>query len=623
MAEHHDSDTSTSFGAGSGEGIWERYRQERDKRLAVSRDYIVATSDSLADPFAPPIAREPLTDRVDAVVVGGGFGGLLTAAHLKKSGLQRIRIIDAAGDFGGVWYWNRFPGAQCDADSYCYLPLLEETDYMPVEKYSHWPEIMAHAQRIGQHLDLYDLALFHTRVRHMVWDDSTFNWTVHTDRGDTIATQYVVLATGSFSNPTLPDIDGLHSFQGHYFHTSRWDYGYTGGDSTGGLTKLKDKVVAVVGTAATAIQVIPPLGACSKNLLVFQRTPAAVGVRNNQFTDPSWVATLKPGWQRRRIENFARIGNGYPTDQDLVDDGWTRLYRTLQDPRFALMSASEAATGRQEADLRQMARIWARIDEVIEDPATAAALKPYYQFLCKRPCFHDEYLATLNRSNVRLVDTDGRGIDRIYEQGIVANGEEFPVDCIVFATGFEGAGDYPAKFGIEIIGRQGVSMSERWAGGMRSLHGVLGSGFPNLFFNLASVDGQATLSVNFSYILGEVADHIGKIVAETRRRGARACEVQPDTEAQWVELIEAGTARTRATRLGCTPGRRNNNGRVDEQSARAGLYPGSSIEFFERLSAWRDVENFAGVTFSAPDAAIASAPDSTPSSCLVAASKQA
>ncbi|CAM4307085.1 Pentalenolactone D synthase [Mycobacterium basiliense] len=603
MVELHNARQSTDFETPN-DDIRERYLRERDKRLAVSRGYITPASGTvqhyLDDPYTPPIARNPLADRVDALVVGGGFGGLLTAVRLKEAGLRRVRIIDSAGDVGGVWYWNRYPGAQCDADSYCYLPLLEETGYMPVEKYSHSPEIRAHAQRIARHFALYELALFQTRVRQMVWNETTFTWTVRTDRGDAITTSYVVLATGAFSNPILPDIEGLESFEGHSFHTSRWDYSYTGGDATSRLSKLHDKVVAVVGTGATAVQVVPPLGASAKKLLVFQRTPAAVDVRNNRPTDPDWVASLESGWQRRRIHNLARIVSGYPVDRDLVDDGWTHLYKALLNPEFAAMADSEAAKRRDEADLRQMARIWTRIDNTITDSATAAALKPYYHYLCKSPCFHDEYLDAFNRSNVELINTDGRGIERIYDAGVVANGQKFPVDCIVFATGFEGIGNYPEKTGIDIIGRRGVSMKQRWSDGMLSLHGVLSSGFPNLFFNLASVDGQATLSVNMSYTLGGVADHIAKIVCETRRRGARACEIEPETEAQWVKLIESGTARSRTTKLRCTPGRRNNNGNVDQQPPRAGIYPGPAVEFFEQLAAWRDVEQYAGLNFLMP-----------------------
>jgi cation diffusion facilitator CzcD-associated flavoprotein CzcO len=605
MTEHDKACHTTASHTSTRNDIGAKYLEERDKRLAVSRDYITRRSGILQqyldDPFTPFMARDPLVDSVDAVVVGGGFGGLLTAGRLKEAGLRRIRIIDGAGDVGGVWYWNRFPGARCDAEAYCYLPLLEETGYMPVERYSHRPEIMAHAQRIARHFKLYELALFQTQVREMVWDEVTFTWTVRTDRGDAITTPYVVLATGAFSNPILPDIDGLASFNGHSFHTSRWDYTYTGGDDTGGLTNLKDKVVAVVGTAATAVQVVPQVGASAKKLLVFQRTPAAVGVRNNQPTDPAWVASLEPGWQTRRNQNFIRIGSGYPVDRDLVDDGLSHLFGALLKPEFASMAADEAATRRQQADFEQMARIWSRIDAIVEDPNTAAALKPYYYFLCKRPCFHDEYLDTFNRSNVQLVDTNGRGIDRIYEDGIVANGQKFAVDCIVFATGFEGVGHYPDKAGIEIIGRQGLSMRDHWADGMLSLHGVLGSGFPNLFFNLASVDGQAAFSVNMSYTLGKIADHIGKIVAETRRRGARACEVESEFEAQWVKLIEAGTASSRPALLRCTPGRRNHNGKVDQQPARVGIYPGPAVEFYERLASWRDVDQYAGLKFSTPD----------------------
>ncbi len=280
-----------------------------------------------------PSPAPPLSDEVEVVIVGGGFSGMLAAARCKEAGLTDIRLIEAGGDFGGTWYWNRYPGAQCDIESYCYLPLLEELGVLPKEKYSYVTEIFEHSQRIGREYGLYDLALFQTRVKALDWDEAGRRWIVATDRGDAIRARFVVMALGPASRPKLPGIPGIETFEGHSFHTSRWDYDYTGGDTSGNLHKLADKRVAIIGTGATAIQCVPHLGAHARSLYVFQRTPSSVDVRGNRPTDPQWAASLAPGWQRARRENFADIVMGRPFEVDLVNDAWTDIFRSLQGPQ--------------------------------------------------------------------------------------------------------------------------------------------------------------------------------------------------------------------------------------------------------------------------------------------------
>ena len=264
------------------------------------------------------------------MIIGGGFAGLIAATRMREAGLDDLRIVEAGGDFGGTWYWNRYPGAQCDIESYCYLPLLEETDYIPREKYSYAPEIFAHAQRIARTFILYDAASFHTRVNALRWDAAIKRWIVSTNRDDAIKARFVVLATGPANRPKMPGIPGIDDFRGHSFHTSRWDYDYTGGDRSGGLHKLAVKRVAVIGTGATAIQCVPPLGTSAQQLYVFQRTSSSVDVRGNKPTDPEWAASLKPGWQRERQENFNDVVTGRPFEVDLVNDAWTDIFGNLQ-----------------------------------------------------------------------------------------------------------------------------------------------------------------------------------------------------------------------------------------------------------------------------------------------------
>lgn len=561
------------------------------------RSHTTDTDNAHLDPYTPRIIREPIVDRVDALVVGAGFAGLLTAARLKDAGLQRVRIIDTAGDAGGVWYWNRYPGAQCDVDGYCYLPCLEETGYIPTEKYPHFPEIHSHAVRIARHWDLYRLALFHTRVRHLAWDDDTLTWTAHTDREDVIATQYVVMATGAFTEPKLPTAPGLENFTGHYFHANRWDYAYTGGDPAGNLPNLADKSVAVIGTGATAIQIVPHLAAAAHTLRVFQRTPATVATRDNHLTDPAWISALEPGWQRRRILNFIQQIEGRTHATDLVNDGWTKLYRALQSGALSQTSLDDPVIWRRQAHQLHARMTRTRVQAIVADAATARSLAAPSN-TPTRPCFHDHYLETFNNPNTELVDTHGRGVEQYYPDGIIANGRKYPVDCIIFATGFDRSKPHTVRAGLEITGRGGLCLREKWTDGLTSLHGILTSGFPNLFFN-GSLAGQGTLSVNLSYVLSEVADHISALVTETHARGAHAIDAAPNAEAEWVKLIEDGAAAhrenaRRSTRDDAFAGSPDTD--ADPAVTRSAMYPGHASQFFQLLRSWRALQ-YPGLEF--------------------------
>ncbi|MEC8834312.1 MAG: NAD(P)/FAD-dependent oxidoreductase, partial [Pseudomonadota bacterium] len=376
----------------------DRYREERDKRLRADGNdqYVEVIGDFshfLDDPYPDEkIERESLHDDVDVVVVGGGFGGLQAGARLRDAGIQDIRVIEKGGDFGGTWYWNRYPGAQCDIESYIYLPLLEELGYVPKEKYAYAKEILDYSQAIGRHYDLYDNALFQTEVTEMRWDDVRSRWIVSTNRGDQVNARFVAMANGPLNRPKLPGIPGITDFQGHTFHTSRWDYEYTGGGPDGGLDKLNDKRVAVIGTGATAIQSVPFVGETAEQLYVFQRTPSSVDVRGNTPTDKIWADGLEPGWHRHRMENFNALVSGVPQAEDLVDDGWTDLIgKMLQRFREGADGSGRSIGEIMEiANFDKMNEIRDRVDEVVEDPGVADSLKPYYHMLCKRPTFNDE-----------------------------------------------------------------------------------------------------------------------------------------------------------------------------------------------------------------------------------------
>jgi cyclohexanone monooxygenase len=400
--------------------------------------------------------------------------------------------------------------------------------------------------------------------------------------------RYVVLSSGPLNRPKLPGIPGLSEFRGHTFHTSRWDYAYTGGDSTGGLTRLADKRVAIIGTGATAIQCVPHVGRHARRLHVFQRTPSSVDERRNSPTDPAWAASLAPGWQKRRMENFNILVMGGQQDEDLVNDGWTDIIRSLgffMPAESGALSPEEMARGLELADFRKMNQIRARIDTCVKDRATAEALKPWYRQFCKRPTFNDDYLPTFNRPNVTLVDTRGEGVHRIGAKGPIFDGLEYEVDCIIFATGFEVGTAYTRRAGFEIHGRGGRTLSDHWKDGLRTLHGFFSHGFPNCFH---MGNTQGTLTANFPHMLVEQCEHIVAILNAARERGARRIEPSAAAEEAWVRTIRDKLQLQRAFFEACTPGYYNNEGHPDARKGLgAEMYGGGSVEFFEVIRRWR------------------------------------
>ena len=579
-----------------------RYREERDRRLRDdgNEQYVEVKGQFahfLDDPYAGEITpREPLADEVEVLVIGAGFGGLLAGARLRQAGVEDIRIIDPAADFGGTWYWNRYPGIACDVESYTYLPLLEEVGYVPKEKYSFGKEILEHSQAIARKFDLYRDTCFQTRVTDLHWDDEKNRWTVETNRGDRMRAQYLALATGPLNRPKLPGIPGIEEFEGHTFHASRWDYDYTGGDSEGGLTGLKGKRVGIIGTGATSVQCVPHLGEWSEHLYVFQRTPSSIDVKHNPKTDPEWSEQLQPGWHRHRMDNFNALVSGVPQPEDLVKDGWTDLIAKLivgiQQGRSKDMSPEGIAKAVELADFEKMNEIRARVDATVKDEETAEALKPYYRQFCKRPCFHNEYLETFNRENVTLVDTHGRGVERITKKGVVVDGQEIELDCLIYASGFEVGTDYSRRAGMELHGRGGESLTDTWQDGIRTLHGMHVPGFPNCFL---MTNAQAGFTANYPHLLDEQAQHLAHIIKTGRERGLQRVEASEAGADAWVEQCISKARNAGNFLENCTPGYYNNEGKTSELSAQNGFYGGGSIEFFAILDAWRKADAFEGM----------------------------
>jgi len=571
------------------DALRQKYALERDRRLRPDgiEQYVEISgvfADFATDPWSDEgFTREPLSDEVDVAIIGAGFGGLLTGARLRELGVQSIRLIDKAADVGGTWYWNRYPGIACDVESYVYMPLLEELGYVPTEKYAKGPEIFAHCQGIAKHYDLYRDICLQTEVHEIRWDPDLLRWIIATNHGDSIRARFVAMANGYLQKPKLPGIEGITAFEGHTFHTSRWDYDYTGSD----LAKLADKKVGIIGTGATAIQCVPHLAKAVKELLVFQRTPSTVDVRGNRPTDPDWSGTLQNGWQRRRIENFQLLTAGGEADEDLVDDAWTSIVKKLfvmRQTRVEGMSDEERLRAVELADFAKMEEIRARVDSIVADPTTAEALKPWYGYFCKRPCFHDDYLQSFNRDNVTLVDTKGKGVQRITSGGVVVDGTEHGIDCLIFATGFEVGTDYSRRTGFEIVGRDGVTLTDKWRDGVQTLHGLAVNGFPNCF--ILSI-AQSGFTVNFPYLLDVQAKHTAEVIAWALSNDAAALEATADAESAWVDTIVARSGASADRAKSCTPGYYNREGQANAKTRQGSFFYGAPTEYADILEASR------------------------------------
>jgi|TARA_B100001540_G_scaffold58414_1_gene52619 cation diffusion facilitator CzcD-associated flavoprotein CzcO len=592
------------------ESLRAKYRKERDKRLRPDgNDQYLEPKGRFAylleDPYVEKVEREPLFDEVTIAFIGGGFAGLCAGARLKEAGVEDVRIIEGGGDFGGAWYWNRYPGAMCDTAAMVYLPLLEETGHMPTRKYVFADEIFAHAQRIGTQFNLYENALFSTSVSKLEWDETQTRWIIHTDRGDAIRAKFVAMGTGPLQRPKLPGIPGIETFERESFHTSRWNYDYTGGDPTGEpMVNLADKRVGIIGTGATAVQCIPHLARDAGELYVFQRTPSSIDIRNNQPIDPEWFDTLEPGWQKKWLENFATVQTGGLAEEDLVQDGWTDLTRRIigrvveelkkpgTEPGPALFSRAY-----ELSDDEKMEEIRARVDSIVENPEAAEALKPWYRQLCKRPCFHDEYLQAYNEPGTYLVDTDGKGVERIDETGVWVDGTHYELDCLIFASGFEVGTPQSRRSGFETFGRDGVALTEHWKDGMKTLHGIHMHNFPNLFISSLAQGGN--LLSNVTHNLVESGTTIASIVAHALEIDADEVEVTAEAENEWIEMIQ-GNPRSFFGNPECTPGYYNNEGQPIGrlETLNAGGYPEGSVAYFKYIDEWRTSGEFKGLKFT-------------------------
>ncbi|MDP3674395.1 MAG: NAD(P)/FAD-dependent oxidoreductase [Novosphingobium sp.] len=587
----------------------EKYHLERERRLRSEgqAQYVRpsggAVADYAADPHMPVTPREPVFEDLDVVVVGAGFGGILAAHHLAKQGVSGFRNIDTAGDFGGVWYWNRYPGIQCDNDAYCYLPLLEETGFMPSKKFSDGAEIQAYCRMLAEKYGFADKALFHTQITALRWDAASKRWLVETNRGDKLRARFVIMAAGVLNMPKLPAIPGIDSFRGKLFHSARWDYAYTGGAYDDPmLRKLADKRVAIVGTGATAIQAVPHLARYAGCLFVIQRTPSTVDERPNPPTDSEWAQSLKPGWQQQRMANFHRAAMEMfaPGEPDLICDIWTEIARNMAaefDARGWPETPEAFMAQRENMDYRVMERLRARVAEMVEDPATAEALKPWYRHLCKRPLSSDDFYPAFNRSNVELIDVSAtKGVERMTERGFVANGIEYPVDCMIFASGFEVTSDLERRWGIDTVeGRDGVSIYDHWRHGPLTFHGTMTHGFPNQFY-IGYIQGGLNASVTEQF--GRQGEHIAHIVRHALDRGASVVEPAREAMDEYVRVFNEGQIDMSEYQMSCPPGYFNNEGELNAPWALFRSWGQGWDAFQAMLAEWRAKGDLEGMELS-------------------------
>jgi len=623
--------------------VQQKYAEERSKRLRedAADQYIdLARSKQFqhfqADPWIhaePPPETSPLSDgKVEYLVLGAGFGGLLTAVRLIEAGAKAedIRLVDQAGGFGGTWYWNRYPGLMCDVESYLYLPLLEEMDYIPKHRYSYGQEIRNYINLIAKKYDLTNKLFFSTTISSLKWIEEEKRWRVDMSQqqlsdGSQLPivahARFVFSASGVLNWPKIPNIPGISDFKGHIFHTSRWDYARTGGSQDDPqLVNLKGKSVGVIGTGATAVQVVPELAKWAEKLYVFQRTPSAVDVRGQKQTDEEWFnreVRNKKNWQRERNANFHAFVCSHPElpEVNMVNDGWTTM------PSYkAVIGGPNQITGMESipahvASLHQMdfprqERIRQRVSDIVKDPVTAEKLKPWYPGFCKRPCFHDDYLPCFNRDNVELVDTDGSGVERFTEHGMVVAGKEYPIDYLVLSTGFRSsAGDTPAsRANLVVEGRNGRNIDEKFKQGWGSLHGQLSRDFPNMFLCSPL---QAAASVNFSFVLDQFAQHAAYIIHEARakaeeQKAGDRFTIEPTEQAEqdWSMqcMMRAGAM---AGMSGCTPSYINNEGATDKlpmeermKRARLSIWGEGIEKWISVIEDWRNKGALEGLEIS-------------------------
>ena len=474
------------------------------------------------------------TNAYDVVVVGAGFAGMYMLHRLRKQGLS-ARVYEQGGDVGGTWYWNRYPGARCDVESMQYSysfddELQQQWDWS--ERYAPQPEILNYARHVADRYDLRRDIQFDTRVDRAAFDESANRWLVATSDGKTVTAKHVVLATGCLSNARMPDIKGLAGFKGGVYHTGHWPHQQV--DFTG-------QRVAVIGTGSSGIQAVPVIAAQASHLTVFQRTANfSIPARNAALTAKEREAFRANYLEVRR---FAReeARNGIYTelpDRGALDDGdnerrakyqgrWSRGGLTFM-AAYNNLALDQAANDTAADFVRD------KIAEIVEDPETARLLQPNnHPIGSKRICIDTDYFAAFNRPNVTLVDIKSDPIREILPHAVRTSAKEIEVDALVLATGFDAMTGSVAK--IDIRGRNGQTLNQKWAEGPKTYLGLMSAGFPNLF--IITGPGSPSVLSNMIVSIEQHVEWITDCMAFMRDSGLDAMEAKQDAEDKWVAHV--------------------------------------------------------------------------------------
>ena len=476
---------------------------------------------------------EPRRD-VDAVVVGAGFAGLYAHHRLRQLGLT-VQGYEAAADVGGTWWWNRYPGARCDVESmdYCYSfsPELEQ-DWTWSERYATQPEILRYVNHVADRFDLRRDIRFETRVTGATWDETAQRWHIVTDRGDSVSAQFCVMATGCLSAAKQPEIDGIDAFRGPTFHTGRWPH--EGVDFTG----LR---VGIIGTGSSGIQSIPVIAQQAAHVTVFQRTPNFTMPAKNAPLDPESVHARKARYREHRQamrESRAGVVVPMPEDSALSVDADAREARFAAawetGTLYGMVSAYNDLLIDRDANDTAAEYVRSRIRDIVADPEVADRLSPRnHPFGTKRPCLDTEYYATYNRDNVTLVDVRSTPIVEIASAGVRTTTDEYTLDAIVFATGFDAMTG--PLLGPDITGVGGATLRDKWAAGPRTYLGIATAGFPNLF--TITGPGSPSVLVNMMVAIEQHVDWVAECIAYLGARGVASIDATVEAEDRWVRHV--------------------------------------------------------------------------------------
>jgi cyclohexanone monooxygenase len=470
----------------------------------------------------------------DVVVVGAGFAGMYMLHKLRGQGFS-VRVYEQGGDVGGTWYWNRYPGARCDVESMQYSYSFSEElqqEWNWSERYAPQPEILRYANHVADRFNLRGDIQLDTRVDRAVFDESANAWEVTTSDGTTVAAKFVVLATGCLSNARMPDIKGLTDFKGKVYHTGHWPHEPV--DFTG----LR---VGVIGTGSSGIQSVPVIAEQASHLTVFQRTANfSIPARNAELTEAEREAFRR---NYPEIRRFAReeARNGIYTempDRGALDDGDNER-RAKYEARWShggltFMSVYNNLALDKSANDTAADFVREKIAEIVKDPLTAKLLQPNnHPIGSKRICIDTEYFATFNRPNVTLVDIKSSPIEQILPNAVRAGDKDYEVDALVLATGFDAMTGSVAK--IDIRGRRGQTLNQKWAEGPKTYLGLMSAGFPNLF--IITGPGSPSVLSNMIVSIEQHVDWIADCIAFMRERGLVAMEANKDAEDKWVAHV--------------------------------------------------------------------------------------